>query len=62
MKNLEYIIFACIFYEYEHYIKVLSMGNIFIELKLYFDTLKEMYDKNYKISSFLFKDILKVKI
>lgn len=57
MKNLEYIIFACIFYDYNLFLKVET--NIFQTLTRYYDVLKELYEKRYDINRIFFQDILK---
>ncbi len=57
MKNLEYIIFACIFYEYEFFLQIES--NIFDDLSKYYEILKELYGRGYTITREFFSKILK---
>lgn len=56
-KNLEHLIFACIFYDYNLFLKI--EANVFQSLKLYYEVLKELYNKHYDINCRFFKDVLK---
>lgn len=58
-KNLEYIIFACTFWDHSIYYRVKEYGNIFIELKGLYQVLDELKSGEYNITTFFFKDCLK---
>lgn len=58
-KNIEYIIFSCVFFNHGYYLTVNEMGNIFIQLEGYYEILQELYNRQYKITRDFFKDILK---
>jgi replicative DNA helicase len=54
MKNLEHIIFACIFYNHELFIQI-EKNIFFNDIYNFYECLKDMYDKQYVISISLFK-------
>jgi len=57
-KNNEFVVFACIFFNHDLYLKICELGNIFIQLEKYYEILSELYEYQYHLTREFFKDIL----